>query len=310
MISVRQATHSDYGSYCELWNGIWQNLTKDIAELTRDDDLPVHLRSTRWLAILDGQAIGFAEAYRPAGSYQATKWLIEVGVNPLARRKGVGRALVTTALDYVEIQGMQIVDARVNGEDEYSIGFAQRRGFEEISRDFESVLDLESCDPQGLRKLASTEFEIESIAASDSPEFRIALHQAFEEVRQDVPRRDPAVPLTFEFFMEATLEDPSFLMEGSRVLLDGDRIAGFAGLFKSATEGRIDTWLTSLRREYRGRGLAQALKASTILWAKANGYASIRTDNNSDNAPMLAINDKLGYKRSAAILTMRKQAVQ
>jgi hypothetical protein len=38
------------------------------------------------------------------------------------------------------------------------------------------------------------------------------------------------------------------------------------------------------------------LKLQTILLAKQKGIRYVRTDNDSKNAPMLAINRKLGYK--------------
>jgi len=41
-----------------------------------------------------------------------------------------------------------------------------------------------------------------------------------------------------------------------------------------------------------------ALKARSAIWAVENGYASIRTRNSQSNAPMLAINDRLGFTRS------------
>jgi GNAT superfamily N-acetyltransferase len=53
---------------------------------------------------------------------------------------------------------------------------------------------------------------------------------------------------------------------------------------------------TGVLREYRGRGLAQALKLQTILLAKEEGMRYVRTHNDSNNTPMLAVNRKLGYK--------------
>lgn len=49
-------------------------------------------------------------------------------------------------------------------------------------------------------------------------------------------------------------------------------------------------------RDYRGRGLAQALKLQTVLLARRAGMRTIRTNNDSLNAPMLAVNRKLGYR--------------
>jgi GNAT superfamily N-acetyltransferase len=54
--------------------------------------------------------------------------------------------------------------------------------------------------------------------------------------------------------------------------------------------------ITGVDRPYRGRGLALALKLRTIRLARRYGAAYIRTHNDSENAPMLALNRKLGYQ--------------
>ena len=60
--------------------------------------------------------------------------------------------------------------------------------------------------------------------------------------------------------------------------------------------GMLITPSPGVLREFRGRGLAQALKWQTVLLAKKEGMRYIRTNNDSQNAPMLAINRKLGYQ--------------
>ena len=51
-----------------------------------------------------------------------------------------------------------------------------------------------------------------------------------------------------------------------------------------------------VEESHRGRGIAQALKVRGIMWAKIQSMPIIRTDNDSLNAPMLAVNRKLGYR--------------
>jgi RimJ/RimL family protein N-acetyltransferase len=53
---------------------------------------------------------------------------------------------------------------------------------------------------------------------------------------------------------------------------------------------------TATRRDYRGRGLALAVKLATTHWAAAHGITQIATTNDETNAPMLAINARLGYR--------------
>lgn len=54
--------------------------------------------------------------------------------------------------------------------------------------------------------------------------------------------------------------------------------------------------VTGVDRAHRGHGVAQALKLLAIRCARRYGAIYIRTHNDSENAPILAINRKLGYQ--------------
>jgi GNAT superfamily N-acetyltransferase len=76
-----------------------------------------------------------------------------------------------------------------------------------------------------------------------------------------------------------------------------DRVAGYASL--QLVPGRADVaWhdMTSVRRDWRGRGLATTLKVATIAWAIEHGLATLETGNDEANAPMRAVNARLGYE--------------
>ena len=56
--------------------------------------------------------------------------------------------------------------------------------------------------------------------------------------------------------------------------------------------------LTGVKEEYRGRGLGKWLKAAMLEWIKEE-YPEVQiivTGNATTNAPMLAINKRLGFK--------------
>jgi RimJ/RimL family protein N-acetyltransferase len=63
-------------------------------------------------------------------------------------------------------------------------------------------------------------------------------------------------------------------------------------------QGRRRAWneMTGTLPSHRGRGLATAAKLATIHWARSNWIERILTNNDAENAPMLAINRHLGYK--------------
>lgn len=54
--------------------------------------------------------------------------------------------------------------------------------------------------------------------------------------------------------------------------------------------------MTGVDEAYRGQKIAQILKLHSFQFAKEYGADFIRTHNDSLNAPMLAINRKLGYE--------------
>ena len=58
---------------------------------------------------------------------------------------------------------------------------------------------------------------------------------------------------------------------------------------------------------YRGRKLAQAVKALALRKARTFGVDTVRTSHNSENAAMIAIDSKLGYIRTPGTLIMEKE---
>ena len=61
---------------------------------------------------------------------------------------------------------------------------------------------------------------------------------------------------------------------------------------------RVEQGLTGILKEFRGKGLGKWLKAQMILYVKEN-YSEvtyITTGNAEHNAPMMSINNRLGFK--------------
>jgi RimJ/RimL family protein N-acetyltransferase len=58
---------------------------------------------------------------------------------------------------------------------------------------------------------------------------------------------------------------------------------------------RYQSGMTGVRRAYRGRGLAGAVKRSALHRAAEAGFTTALTSNDAGNEAMLAINRRLGY---------------
>src|SRR5271165_7142807 len=71
----------------------------------------------------------------------------------------------------------------------------------------------------------------------------------------------------------------------------------FMSMFQIRVNNSLVHFMTGSDRHYRGRKLGLAIKLLAIRYAKQHNFAYLYTNNDSQNAPMLAINVKLGYQR-------------
>lgn len=91
------------------------------------------------------------------------------------------------------------------------------------------------------------------------------------------------------------------------VAVDGDdRVVGIAVLIRTADRSIAGHRMTATARDWRGRGVAHALKVEAIRWAAANGVTRLQASNDSDNAPMHAVNARLGFEPEYRLVLMRR----
>lgn len=120
-----------------------------------------------------------------------------------------------------------------------------------------------------------------------------ALHA---EALADVPSDTPLDDVDYDRWLRNEWSFPDLTDAGSFVLLDEERPVALTLLVVDPV-GRLATnAFTGTLRAYRGRGLARLVKLASIRWAAAHGIERILTGNDATNAPMLAVNRRLGYR--------------
>ncbi|GMA15971.1 GNAT family N-acetyltransferase [Deinococcus metallilatus] len=260
------------------------------------------------LALEGEEVVGVASVYQNPGMYHPHRFTLEGAVHPERQGRGAGRALWERLHAELTRHGAQAVRTLAREDHPLAPGFLTRRGFVGDRRYFTSVLDLTTFDDTPFRELEERLAErgvrvrsLSDLRAAGTPDLTARLHALMSDVRQDVPRSEPATPLSREVFEEAVLGDPG-LLPGAYLIAEDTRGAwiGQTTLFRSEASPDLLTGLTGVTRAARGQGVATLLKLYAIRAGRALGGTTIRTDNASDNAPMLAINDRLGFVRDPA----------
>ena len=104
-------------------------------------------------------------------------------------------------------------------------------------------------------------------------------YEMMTDIDRDVPSPEPYSPPTFEHFRSSLSENPNFLPEGNFIALDGETWAAMSALWRSEAADHLWVGLTGVRRDYRRRGIALALKLRSIAFARGRGAPTLRTYN-------------------------------
>jgi RimJ/RimL family protein N-acetyltransferase len=178
-----------------------------------------------------------------------------------------------------------------------------RRGFREERRERFWELDLVEGRERitrmaaGSRERMRTEgVRLLTLAEDTDPAKFEQLKRMSDEAEADVPSSEPFVPLEMREFME-WFNSPGLRPDRIWIAREGDDIVGISQLSYPPERGVVETDWTAMARKARGRGIARALKCETLMQAIALGVDRVRTDNDSTNAPILHINEDMGYRR-------------
>lgn len=310
-ITIRGANpETDYERIAEIINTFdRQPITAE--ELSRWDSLtkPGGTRQRLVATTPDGQIVAYCglvhDAWAPDGLF-----MLGLVVDPSARNQGVGSQFYDEAIRIAQSHGAQCFSVEVLDNDPVSQHFAEQRGFTLDHHVFESTLDLHTFDAkQFAGQIEQIEAQgIRIFSLQDAPFTRENLHQLWQ-VNHDTALDDPAAigkfP-SFEEFEEIITTGDWFRPDGQILAADGDTYVGLSavGYFKESNSAY--NMMTGVSRSHRGKGIAQALKQRSIQVAKSWGVDYIRTNNDSQNAPMLTINRKLGYVPQPGIYRMKK----
>ena len=315
-IAVRQFTPADYEAAIAVNRVSYPDYTESLEEWRHWDDTWEHKKyfKARLVAEDGGRIVGWGQINHTPWAFVADKYRIDLTVLPESRRRGFGSAIHDQLLAIADGRGARAVQAAAKESLADGVAFLEHRGYRERKRDWESRLFVRDFDFSRFagaeERVAKQGIRITTLAEERQrdPE---ALRKAYEldtDCSQDVPSIDPHTTAPYEEWLAHTIEAPNALPDAWFIAIDSDgRYLGLSDLFSSLDDPTF-LWqgLTGVRREARGRGIAMALKLRTVRYGLAKGVEHIKTWNDVNNQPMLAINVAMGFVRQPAWVTYEK----
>ncbi|QFP78194.1 GNAT family N-acetyltransferase [Deinococcus sp. AJ005] len=252
----------------------------------------------RWVAEAGGQVVGIAHlfffAFNSPGFLSA-----HVMVAPEQRGWGMGGALWQTIQTESGRLGASNLSTGVSDTDADSLAWAARRGFVQHLHRFSSSLDLTAFDETRFQadseRAVAQGITFTDMAGADettldrylnfvadrlteTPDLAGHPRWPLAQVREILRLNSDPRP---EWLVLARGPDGEWLGLTAMVLVFGGHVAY--------------NELTAVHPSARVRGLALLLKLEAIRRARAAAIGTMRTNNHSQNAPMLAVNKRLGF---------------
>lgn len=283
----------DDARWIALWNEVWPPLAT-----TPEEERSWHAVHPGAFVLQDedgrvtGGAFALLEPGLPAG-------LALGGVLVRAAERGAGRGTALLGVVRARAAALGATGLRghlwigPDGTGQAALDWAGRAGFAETARELVVALSLREREPPEVDPPDG----VRIVSWADEPGLAPQLHVIASEAIPDIPGEEDAVVPPLEEWLRNDMSGPYDRPEAVLVALAGDEAVGYAKLHLPAARGDVAVNdLTAVRRTWRGRGVAGALKRAQLGWAMRNGYTSLETVNEERNAPIRALNARFGYR--------------
>ncbi len=321
-LELKKFQPSEYERFAEIRNSIFPDYSLSAQELKSFDDnldrSKYYLQRYSCFGNDTGEIAAFGELRHMPRIFNQRRFQGRIIVDPNHQNKGVGQFIYEYLMrQLADLQAVEVWGF-ANEDMPLSLAFLTKRGFEERERSWESRLNPAAVDMSEfshyLEKASGAGIEVTSLACEleHDPDCYKKLYELNQTLIADESALragpEPYTPVSHEQWLSFDMKDPGLLPEAYVIAKDRARYVGLSSVRRLDKEPRgLFQALTGVRREYRGKGIAFAMKLKVIEYAQKNGFESIKTENDTTNAPMLAINAKLGFKRQVGWIAFSKQ---
>lgn len=300
MTTIRPLTPDDFVALAALFNLV--NFTP--VPMTVETLTHLHNRKApdmltkRLVAETNGEITGYAILHHEA-SMPAEEFFVSVLTHPAHRCRGIGNTLYNIVMTAIRSNGGTRIKVEVPEWEPAGLRFAEQRGLGISRLHFYSKLNVATFDEtpfagivEGLEAQGVRFFTMADVPDTEATQRQ--LYEVYRATSTDIPGENGYRP--FEDFRDSVLGAAWYQRDAQLVAADGDTWVGICTLRHTPATASVYLQMTGVIRAYRGRKIATALKLLGVRWAKARGVDSISTANDSLNSPILAINQKMGFR--------------
>ncbi len=289
-VEIREcASEADEQVSLDIHNAVWPDQAVTMAEVR---SFKSSLRGNAdFVAVLGGANVGSAFVailpHRPDRAFVLATVLAE------RRRLGAGTVLYEAVSRWARGRSLETMLAPVAEDDGESLAFAGRRGFVEVERNPRMVLDLTTMGKPPVVPPAG----IQITSWAGRPELARGIYEVAVEAYADVPGGEQDEMEPFEDWLAHDMSGSGDRPEATFVALAGDEVVGYAKFSLTRARPTVASHdMTGVKRAWRGRGIARALKCAEISWAMQSGFQRLETSNEVRNGPIRRLNAQLGYR--------------
>jgi mycothiol synthase len=314
VLTIREFEYQDWDYERLAWleNALFGGQTNPEELQTRDQHRDSSLGFVRLVALdASHNMLGVIEAtQRPAPWFSRGE--VRLAVRLDMRRRGIGGVLLGELETLLRERGGDTIMLYTSESDTGINQFLGHHGYFEAFRGYQQWLPLHGFEPNRFdpnwQPLLEQGIHLRSLAQlRDGWDTAQKFYDLYISLEQDAPRADQHfVAQSFEEFSANQYDSPSSFPEGVTFAVKDNELIGLNILARDSHASVLHNGLTGVRRDFRGLGLALALKLEGIRVALAHGSEGITSYNASTNTAILKLNEKLGFQRSPATLEWRK----
>jgi GNAT superfamily N-acetyltransferase len=271
-------------------------------------------RTARFIAEVDGEPVALVGwTHAPWDKASPRNSYVEVYLDKARLASELPESLWGWVTTDALAEGALVLETQVVDAELEMIEALGRLGYEHDRTEKVWELDLSKHGQRliaearaALAKAQAEGIDMLTLAEWNDPESLRKLHALAELTRRDVPTSFPLPPQPYAAFVER-MKTPDRRQDRVWVASDAGNPVAFSFLRFPPVRGKVWTGYTATHPDYRGRGLARGIKLQTLAQAAKLGTPAVLTDNDSENAPMLHINETLGYEGRPGFMSFVKR---